>query len=175
MIPISRMRIVVDYSKCSGCRYCELWCSFSHEGVFSSSLSRITIVKDDRIGLDYPVVCNQCDPAPCIEACFQNALVRDEHGIIRLIEDKCIGCKLCFDACPYGAVKIHPIKSKPLICDLCDGNPVCISKCPTNALKLYPIETITFLKEDFKVFDNAYQYAISRFKELIKRWGLNVE
>lgn len=169
------MRIVADYSKCSGCRYCELWCSFYHEGVFSFSLSRITIVKDDRIGLDYPVVCNQCDPAPCIEACSQNALVRDESGIIRLIEDKCIGCKLCFNACPLGAIKMHPVKLKPLICDLCDGKPVCISRCPTNTLKLFPLETIEFLKENCEVFDKTYRYAASCFKELMKGWGLDVK
>lgn len=175
MIHISAMKIVVDYSKCSGCRYCELWCSFSHERVFSSSLSRITVVKDDKIGLDHPIVCNQCAPAPCIEVCAQNALIKDEDGIVQVVEDKCIGCKLCVDACPYGAIKINPTKLKPLICDLCDGKPICISKCPTNALKLYPLETIAFLKEDLKVFDNAYRYAISCFKRLIKGWGLDVE
>lgn len=169
------MKIVVDYFKCSGCKYCELWCSFAHEGVFSSSLSRIIVVKDDIIGLDYPLTCNQCDPAPCINVCRHNALIRDKRGIIKVVEEKCVGCKSCLDACPYGAINFHPIKLKPIICDLCGGNPVCISKCPTNALKLYPIGRIKHLGEDSKFFDKSYRFALNCFRRLLERWGLDAK
>ena len=163
--------IVVDPSKCTGCRYCEVWCSFVHEGVFSSSLSRITVVKDDVIGLDYPVVCKFCDPALCIESCPSNALIRNENNVIVVIEEKCIGCSTCINVCPYGAIKMHPIKAIPLICDLCGGEPVCISKCPTNALSIHPINEIDI----DVIFDKSYSSALKHYQELLKRWGFGVK
>jgi len=152
-----------------------MWCSFVHEGVFSSSFSRITIVKDDRIGLDYPIVCEFCEPAPCVKACPTGALIKGNHGIIIVNEEKCISCGNCVKACPYGAIKLHPIKLKPLICDLCEGRePVCVSKCPTNAIRIYPIEEID-LSINEEVFDQAYAHALKRHKELMKRWGIHVK
>ncbi|MHA1722735.1 MAG: 4Fe-4S dicluster domain-containing protein [Candidatus Baldrarchaeia archaeon] len=167
--------IVFDPSKCAGCKYCEMWCSFTHEGVFSPLLSRITVVKDDKIGLDYPIVCRGCDPAPCTKVCPSNALTRNEYGAIIVIDENCTGCGRCVEACPFGAIKMHPLKIKPLICDLCgDKEPVCVSKCPTNAIRLYPVAKID-LKNVEKIFDKAYRYAIRNYKVLSRKWGIHVE
>jgi len=130
--------ITVEPSRCAGCRYCEMWCSFTHEGVFSTSLSRITVVKDDLTGMDYPIICRFCNPSPYVEACPTNALRRGESGVIVVDESRCTGCGSCVRTCPYGAVKMHSLKAKPLICDLCGSDPVCFKKCPTNALATYP-------------------------------------
>ena len=167
-------RIIVDPSKCTGCRYCEMWCSFTHENVFGSSFSRITVVKDDKLGLDYPVVCFFCDPAPCIDACPTGALRKNEHGVTVVDEDLCTSCGSCIAACPYGAVKKHPIKNKPIICDLCGGEPVCVAKCPTNALSLHPIEKVDMGRVD-EVFDRAYAHALKQYKKLMELWGLDIK
>jgi len=167
--------IAADPSKCTGCRYCELWCSFTHEGVFSPSLSRIIVVRDDRIGLDIPITCRMCSPAPCVNACPTGALVKGEDGTISIMEEKCIGCGSCAKACPYGAMRIHPLKAVPLICDLCGGGkPACISKCPTNALKLQPTGQVnlTWIEE---IFDQAYSYALQQHKKVMERWGIHAK
>jgi len=167
-------KIIVDPSKCVGCRYCELWCSYKHEGVFSVTLSRIIIVKDDRIGLDYPIVCRMCNPAPCVKSCPNDALIQGKDGIIRVIDVKCTGCGLCVRACQYGAIRLSPRLKKPLVCDLCDGDePICVKKCPTNALRLYPLAEED-LCENGKVFDKAYRCALREYKDLMKRWGIHV-
>ncbi len=55
-------RIKVKAELCAGCRQCEMVCSFEHFTRFSPSLSRVTVHKDDRNGLDYPVTCRHvCD------------------------------------------------------------------------------------------------------------------
>ena len=167
------LHIVVDPSKCSGCRYCELWCSYKHEGVFSTSLSRIRVVKDDIIGLDYPVVCKHCSDAPCIASCQVKALYKDENGLIKLNEEDCIGCGKCVKACPYGAVFYHPMKKTPLICDLCGGDPICVAKCPTNALSIHPLVRINV--STAKVFDKTYLHALNEYKSLLKRWGVDAK
>jgi len=166
------MRVEVDLTRCSGCRYCELWCSFRHYGVFTPSLSRITVVKDDALGIDYPLLCRFCDPAPCVESCPTNALRKSAVGAFEVDEGKCSRCGECVKACPYGAVKQHPETRVPLICDLCGGNPVCVARCPTSALRTVPIGQVSSGYSE--LFGKEYRYAFTQHKALMKVWGIDV-
>ena len=151
-------RLVVDAEKCSGCRLCEMVCSFHHDGRFSPSLSRVTVVKDDRHGMDYPLFCRQCDPCPSVEACPTGALKKTGGGIVALVEEDCIGCGACLDACTFDAIKMSMF-SKPLICDLCGGSPVCAERCPTEALRFVEHGVVLDRPEDV-------------FLKLRTRWGI---
>ena len=82
-------KIHVESEKCSGCRICELVCSFHHEGRFNPRLSRVAVVKEDKYGLDYPVFCHQCKPCPVIAACPSDALKRGALGVIYVDEEAC--------------------------------------------------------------------------------------
>lgn len=169
-------KLVVDFSRCAGCRYCELWCSFKHYGVFSSSLSRISLIKDDRLGLDYPAVCVFCDPAPCIASCPTGALSRSDNNVIYVDVKKCISCSSCINSCPYGALKLDPNTLKPIACDLCSGNPICVVKCPTGALRTYPLNVIEYgLEELSRLLGKPFETAVRAHKELMRLWGVNVE
>jgi Fe-S-cluster-containing hydrogenase component 2 len=110
--------------------------------VFSPSLSRVTVLKVDKFGLDLPLFCRQCEGCPPLEACPTEALTRTEDGRIRAEREGCIGCGTCVDACPYGAIKLDE-SSKPLICDLCDGSPACVERCPTQAISFEVTEPST--------------------------------
>ncbi|MHA2212757.1 MAG: 4Fe-4S binding protein, partial [Candidatus Thorarchaeota archaeon] len=57
-------QLLVDYTKCTGCRICELACSAKHESRFQPSLARLKIIKYDDLGLDIPNVCGPCEEAP---------------------------------------------------------------------------------------------------------------
>ena len=106
-----------------------------HEGVFGTSTARIHVVKSEEDGLDQPHICLFCDPAPCIDSCPTLALYRDDlSGCILLIEDECIGCSICVEACPFGAISMHPETMMALICDLCGGDPACVQRCATSAI-----------------------------------------
>jgi len=135
-------RILVDVDRCSGCRLCELACSFKHEKWFRPSVSRITVMKEDGLGFDLPVICwhcNRCEPA---ESCPANALERNAEGLICVDEEKCTGCGNCVKLCPFGAIKLHPIKHTPLLCDQCGGRPLCVEKCPTRVLTYAETRTL---------------------------------
>jgi len=134
-------RILVDVDRCSGCRLCEMVCSFSHENAFGSSISRITVVKEDVFGLDLPVVCWHCNPCNAMENCPADALERNGEGLIFVNEERCTGCGGCLEACTIGAIRLHPRRKTPLICDQCGGNPLCVEKCPTKALTYTEAET----------------------------------
>jgi Fe-S-cluster-containing hydrogenase component 2 len=51
-------------------------------------------------------------------------------------QDLCIGCAMCVNACPIGAVTLDPVDGLAVKCDLCEGDPQCILYCPAKVLKL---------------------------------------
>jgi Fe-S-cluster-containing dehydrogenase component len=127
--------ISVDEAVCSGCLACEVACVVQHEGVFGTSSARICVEKSEEDGLDEPHVCLFCNPAPCIDSCPTIALYRDDlSGLILLSEEECTGCSVCVDACPFGAIWLHPVTMVALICDLCGGDPACVKRCVTGAI-----------------------------------------
>lgn len=134
-------RILIDVDRCSGCRQCEMLCSFHHEKTFGSSTSRIRLMKEDRFGFDLPIVCWHCDQCDALESCPEEALERSEEGLIAVNTKKCVGCGKCLEACIIGAIKLHPERDTPLICDQCGGKPSCVEKCPTKALVYTETET----------------------------------
>ena len=125
-------RIMITPEKCAGCRQCEMVCSFKHTGEFSPSLAKVTVIKDDRDGLDYPVLCHQCTQCPPQEICPTGAITKSSKGWTRVKGEVCIGCGACLDACKYGAIKL---REKAIICDLCISDPECVKRCPTGALE----------------------------------------
>ncbi len=133
------VNLTIDAAKCTACRACELACSFTKEGVFSPTLSRIRIMQVHACGLNVPVVCVNCADAPCIPACPTGAVYRDRAvPVVRINEEECTGCGECVDACPFGAVDRPAEKDVAIVCDLCDGAPACVTSCIYGALSFEP-------------------------------------
>jgi Fe-S-cluster-containing hydrogenase component 2 len=116
-------------------------CSFHKSGRFSPSLARITVIKDDRNGLDYPVICHQCNECPPVESCPVGAITKKPDGWTWVNWQICIGCGTCINSCKYNAVKLA--EERAIICDLCEGNPECVNRCPTSALKYFETDEST--------------------------------
>ena len=150
-------RIAVDAERCAGCRLCEMVCSFRHEAMFGPGLSRVTVIREDKHGFDYPVLCHQCDPCPSIAACSTGALAM-RGGVVHLDEEACTGCGACVDACAYDAVKLDE-SLRPLVCDLCGGEPACVERCPTEALT-------------FTEAEGGFDHPEEVRRELMRRWGI---
>jgi Fe-S-cluster-containing hydrogenase component 2 len=129
-------KLVFNAEFCTGCRACELACSFHCEGVFQPSKSRIRVVKIDEDGIDVPVGCEHCENAVCMLICPVKAITRDSNtGAICLNNDICIGCKQCLSVCPFGAIHFDPQKRSYNKCDLCKGDPECVKWCFTGGVK----------------------------------------
>jgi len=124
----------IDPSLCTGCRYCEMVCSFMKERKFSPMLSRVKIIKIEEEGIDIPMLCMHCEDAPCKVACPVRAISRNDVGAIVINPDICIGCRACIIVCPFGAIKFDTKRGTLLKCDLCDGDPMCAKYCPTKAI-----------------------------------------
>ncbi|MEE9151987.1 MAG: 4Fe-4S dicluster domain-containing protein [Thermoplasmata archaeon] len=131
-------KLTFNAENCTGCRACELACSFHCEGIFSPSKSRIRVVRIDEEGIDVPVGCEHCDNAVCMLVCPVKAITEDKsNGAIVLDSDVCIGCKQCLAVCPFGAIHYDEEKKLFYKCDLCNGEPECIKWCETKAITYY--------------------------------------
>ena len=135
---------MADAAKCIGCRTCEVACVVAHQqnqdcaSVSSSAfIQRIRVIKDDAFTT--AVACHQCEDAPCANVCPTHA-IRREHGHIFVEQARCIGCKSCMLACPFGAMNVVARSSRvqAIKCDLCwhrEAGPACVEACPTSALQ----------------------------------------
>lgn len=121
--------------KCVGCRSCELACSFEHYDENNPARALLYVVKKEDEGIDYPVLCQHCDDAPCMEVCPKDAIVRDpDTDAVKIQKDKCIECRACINACPFGAIFVDPKTEEVVKCDLCGGSPKCAEVCPVDAI-----------------------------------------
>ncbi|MEX0568506.1 MAG: 4Fe-4S dicluster domain-containing protein [Candidatus Njordarchaeota archaeon] len=124
--------IMVKVDKCSGCRTCELICSFYHLGIYAPRYSRIKVKFKGGV-TENILICRQCKQ--CIEKCETDAIYFDSKtGAIKIDENKCNGCRACVEACPFGAMFFDEKKNVAYTCDLCGGDPQCVKKCPEKAL-----------------------------------------
>lgn len=146
-----RKMIMIDIDKCGGCRTCEMVCSWFHDkGVINPRRARISVVKEEADGINIPFMCLQCDDPYCMKVCPRDAIEIDEKSGAKIINhDKCIRCKLCMIACPFGGISFDRISSKMFKCDLCqeEGTPQCVKWCPKEALTLIDLDRVGVIKK----------------------------
>jgi Fe-S-cluster-containing hydrogenase component 2 len=127
--------LVIDINKCSGCRRCETHCSFFHSGKTGHSGARIKVEKIEILGIDFPVVCHQCQEHYCTK-CPQKAISVTHRGSIEVSPTLCDLCGACEILCPIGAIEIY--NEVPHVCDLCGGSPRCVEACEMGAITFEP-------------------------------------
>ncbi|HEY0209532.1 formate-dependent uric acid utilization protein AegA [Acerihabitans sp.] len=158
--------IVAESASCIGCRSCEVACVVAHHGgQFPSKREyftpRLRVIKGATASI--AVSCHHCEDAPCASACPNDAIVRS-HDAILVMQEKCIGCKSCVIACPFGMMTVVTETVQPASqrlaeaferteaqkCDLCAAEnyqPACVGACPTQALTLMDAPQIAARQE----------------------------
>jgi electron transport protein HydN len=151
--------VLADPGKCSGCRACEVACFAGHRPQQGKTIGTVTSpvtprlfvsrnFDDKGIGKCMPIQCHHCEDAPCLKACVAGAIERKD-GVVFINERKCIGCRNCALACPFGAVQVFSreelsvqktakVASLVFKCDLCreSDSPACVKTCPNEALQI---------------------------------------
>ena len=99
-------------------------------------------------GFFVPKLCNQCDNSPCFQVCPVSATYIVADGIVMVDQERCIGCRYCIMACPYGArylvppdAEISPTGQTSVVdkCTWCyhritkGDQPACVEACPVGA------------------------------------------
>jgi formate dehydrogenase iron-sulfur subunit len=135
----------VDLDRCSGCKACVAACHNLNGLDEGESWREVGLVIGGLPGLPIlqhvTTACHHClDPA-CLNACPVDAYEKDPvTGIVRHLDDQCIGCQYCTLACPYDAPKFHAGKGIVRKCDMCSDRlaggeaPACIQACPHEAI-----------------------------------------
>jgi formate dehydrogenase iron-sulfur subunit len=136
--------ILVDITKCIGCRSCEQACKQMHGFPMQSetklSPTALTIVEDheDRF---VRRMCMNCQDPACASACLVGALKKTSLGPVTYDSSKCIGCRYCIVACPFNVPRYEWSKLVPFVkkCDMCYERqakgqlPACVEACPVQA------------------------------------------
>lgn len=135
--------LFVRLDRCQGCRSCQLACAVAHSrsknllaAISETPVPRYRLFIERGDGLNVPLTCRQCDPAPCLDACIAGALYRDERGVVQRREGSCVGCWTCIMICPYGVVGREKERKIAVKCDRCPDLevPACVQACPSRAL-----------------------------------------
>jgi Fe-S-cluster-containing dehydrogenase component len=134
--------IFIDSARCIGCRACEAACREcdTHKG---ESMIMVDFVDRGSSVATQPTVCMHCeDPvAPCAQVCPAVAIMITDDGVVHQADpSRCIGCKNCVYACPFGVPKFDPEARLMKKCNLCYDrtvqgyDPWCTTACPTDAI-----------------------------------------
>jgi molybdopterin-containing oxidoreductase family iron-sulfur binding subunit len=174
----TRWAIVIDSSKClkkEGCKDCILACDKAHniprfddpkhevkwiwKEPYEDAFPEQQNPYDDANlkGEPFILLCNHCDKPPCVRVCPTQATWKREDGIVMMDWHRCIGCRYCMAACPYGSRSFNwfdprphikdlnpdfPTRTKGVVekCDLCEEllaqgkPPACVAACPEKAM-----------------------------------------
>ena len=127
--------IEIDPARCSGCRSCEVACSFFHSGSVGRRTARIHVINIYETGIDAPVTCVHCEERFC-QQCPEDALHIGALGQVVFSPTLCQACGKCARRCPIGAIEVAD--EIVYVCDLCGGAPRCVEACDLGALRLVP-------------------------------------
>ncbi len=138
--------ILTDLTKCIGCEACALACKEINELPVSAPMNMLSAYTwsavEHRNGVNIRRQCMHCEEPACVSACPVAALEKTKEGAVIYDAGKCMGCRYCMVACPFGVPKYEWDKSIPTIqkCILCHEKalsqgkePACTSACPTGA------------------------------------------
>jgi anaerobic dimethyl sulfoxide reductase subunit B (iron-sulfur subunit) len=141
-----------DASACSGCKACQLACKDRHGlpvGLLWRRVYEVTGGTWRRSGeawvssvfaYNVSLACNHCERPICVEVCPARAIKKRADGIVLIDPEKCIGCRYCSWACPYGAPQYDSESGRMTKCTLCAEDldaglpPSCVAACPLRVL-----------------------------------------
>ncbi|MBN2148956.1 MAG: dimethylsulfoxide reductase subunit B [Anaerolineales bacterium] len=141
-----------DSAACSGCKACQIACKDKHGLQVGLLWRRVyEVVGGDWLPVgkawqntvfayNVSLACNHCEKPICLEVCPTGAIYKRPDGIVLIEAEKCVGCRYCAWACPYGAPQYDDQAGKMTKCTFCydlidQGKPpACVAACPLRAL-----------------------------------------
>jgi Fe-S-cluster-containing dehydrogenase component len=136
---------LVDLNRCVGCGACVLACRLENGWGSENPWRRVLPLNLRRHpgGPTYflSVACHHCEEPACLKACPSAAYEKRPDGVVVHHDDRCLGCRYCEMACPFGVPRFDPSAAIVTKCHFCHSRvdrgdrPACIAACPTEALR----------------------------------------
>ncbi len=155
----------IDIDKCIGCNRCAVACKAENDVpeepvYFRTWVERYTILRNGEVSVEnisaprketmhddsevirtffVPKLCNHCANPPCVQVCPVRATFTTPDGVVIVDSSRCMGCRYCIQACPYGARFLNPKTNTADKCTFCYHRvvkglqPACVEVCPTQA------------------------------------------
>jgi formate dehydrogenase iron-sulfur subunit len=153
LIPLGKPRpgeqyaFAVDLDACTACKACVSACH-SLNGLDDDEVWRtVGLIHSDAPDEPYQqnvtTACHHCADPACANGCPVLAYEKDaETGIVRHLDDQCIGCQYCVLKCPYDVPKYSKKRGIVRKCDMCQSRlavgeaPACVQACPNEAIRI---------------------------------------
>ena len=151
----------VNIGKCTGCKACQIACKDKNNLPIGVRWRRVfqyeggewidqdgTMVPSNVYAYAVSSACMHCQNPVCTQVCPTGAMSKREDGIVLINQDKCIGCRYCSWACPYGAPQFNEELDVMTKCNMCADlvdqgeRPACVEACPYRAMDFGPIEDL---------------------------------
>ena len=172
----------LDQTRCVGCRTCQMACKDYKDSPIGVNFRRVLeyeggswiVEKPDMLQPSHvftyysSISCNHCDDPACIKACPTGAMHMGDYGIVDVDQSRCIGCKSCAMACPYGAPQFNKYTGHMNKCNGCQErlnenlSPICVESCPFRALEAGPIQELREKHGDISSIAPLPKYEITR-------------
>ena len=153
-----------DASGCTGCKACAIACKDRSDlpvginfrkvyqyggGSWANDPQNPGVATPNNIFVySLSAACMHCQDPICVEVCPVSAITKRDDGVVLIDKERCIGCRYCEWACPYGAPQFNEEKGYMTKCDFCQDlqaqgqNPVCVDACVMRVLKFGELEEL---------------------------------
>lgn len=157
----------VDLDACTGCKACVTACHSLNGLDDDESWRDVGVLfggtKIEPRQQTVTTACHHCSDPGCLNGCPVLAYEKDEEtGIVRHLDDQCIGCQYCILKCPYDVPKYNKRLGIVRKCDMCIGRlkegeaPACVQACPTQAIAIRKVKVSDLGKKGERMLPGAF-------------------
>lgn len=168
---MTKLGFYVNLSACSGCKACQIACNDKNDLTDGRMWRRVLDIEggewvprgdawiNNTFNYHVSTACNHCEKPICMDVCPTQAISQREDGIVLIDNEKCVGCRYCEWACPYGAPQFEEAAGTMSKCNLCydyvdaGQKPACVSACQMRVLDFGDIDE---LREKYGDIDNVH-------------------
>lgn len=133
----------VNLDACTGCKACVAACHSLNGLDATESFRDVGLLIGDGYQQTMTTACHHCEDPACANGCPVQAYEKDaDTGIVKHLDDQCIGCQYCMLKCPYEVPKWNDRLGIVRKCDMCAQRlavgeaPACVQACPTSAIRI---------------------------------------
>jgi carbon-monoxide dehydrogenase iron sulfur subunit len=145
-MPRKTRKVTLGPGLCDGCGKCVEACvraSSGKQGKGAKETAGIRLLKSGSAFI--PIICRNCEDAPCAAACMSGSRHRDGKGRVVTDYSRCTGCWMCIMNCPFGAITRVEGRHVALKCEGCPDEdvPPCVAACKRGILSYCDVQDVS--------------------------------